>query len=94
MKNKLLFTVLTTAATLVVTHPTININLMPGAVIYTKSSNNNINDYCNLQRSFTDTKGLQVCEYKCQNEKRNTDKIIHTTSFNASRMCKEKIQSP
>jgi hypothetical protein len=94
MKNKFIFTVLTTAATLVVTHPTININLMPDAIIYTKSSNTNTERYCKLERSFTDTKGLQVCEYKCENGKRNADKLTHTTSFNNSRICKEKIQSP
>jgi hypothetical protein len=91
MKNKLLITVLSTAATLVVTHSTININLMPDAVIYAKS---NTNDYCKLERSFTDSKGLQVCEYRCQNGKRNADKITHTTSFNNSRSCKDKIVPP
>ena len=94
MKNKLLFTALTTAATLVVTHPTININLMPDTIIYTKSFNNDTEGYCKLQKVLTDTKGLQVCEYKCQDGKRNADKIIHTTSFNNSRTCKEKIQPP
>ena len=91
MKNKLLITVITTAATLAVTHPTININLMPDVIIYAKS---NTNDYCKLERSFTDSRGLQVCEYRCQNGTKNADKITHTTSFNNSRSCKDKILAP
>ena len=94
MKNKFLFTLLTTSATLMVTHPTININLMPDAIIYTKSINNNPNGFCKLERSFTDSKGLQVCEYKCSNANRNGSKLTHTTSFNNSRSCKDKIPSP
>ena len=95
MRNKLLFTFLTTSATLMVTHPIININLMPDAIIYTKASNNN--DFCKLTRSFTDTSGpkdLQVCEYKCSNGKRNGSTLIHTTSVNNARSCKDKIESP
>lgn len=94
MKNKLLFTLMTTTATLVVTHPTININLMPDAVIYTKTAYEKSGGYCKLERSFTDTKGLQVCEYKCSSTKRNDVKLIHTTSLNNSRSCKDKIESP
>jgi hypothetical protein len=91
MRNKLLLTLVTTTATLVVTHPTININLMPDTVIYAKS---NTNDYCRLERSFVDSRGLQVCEYKCSNETRSGSKLTHTTSFNNSRPCKDKIPSP
>jgi len=94
MKNKLLFTLITTTATLVVTHPTININLMPDAVIYTKTAYENSGRYCRLERSFRDPKGLQVCEYKCSSTKRNAVKIIHTTSLNDARSCKDKIESP
>ena len=95
MNKKLLFTLLTTSVTLMVTHPTININLMPDAVIYTKATNNN--EYCKLTRSFTEKSGpkdLQVCEYKCPNVKRNGSTLIHTTSVNNSRSCKDKIESP
>jgi hypothetical protein len=94
MKNKLLFTLITTTATLVVTHPTININLMPDAVIYTKTAYEKSSGYCKLEKSFTDMKGLQVCEYKCSGTKRNDVKIIHTTSLNGARSCKDKIESP
>ena len=93
MKNKLLFTLLTTSATLIVTHPTININLMPDAVIYTKSISENTGAYCNLERSFTDSKGLQVCEYKCNNQKRG-NKLVHTTSINNARNCKSRVPAP
>ena len=94
MKNKLLFTLITTTATIVVTHPTININLMPDAAIYTKTAYENSGHYCKLERSFKDPKGLQVCEYKCVSTKRNDTTLIHTTSLNAARPCKDKIESP
>lgn len=92
MKNKFLFTLLTTSATLVVTHPTININLMPDAVIYTKSTYQS-SEYCKLNKSFTDSKGLQVCEYKCPST-RGGNKVIHTTSINNARTCKSKVEAP
>lgn len=92
MKNKLMFTILTTSATLLVTHPTININLMPDAVIYTKSTYQS-SEYCNLHRTFTDPKGLQVCEYKCPSD-RGGNKLIHTTSINGARACKSKVEAP
>lgn len=92
MKNKLLFTLLTTSATLVVTHPTININLMPDAVIYTKSTYQS-SEYCKLDKSFTDSKGLQVCEYKCPST-RGGKKVIHTTSINNARTCKSRVEAP
>lgn len=93
MKNKFLFTLLTTSATLMVTHPTININLMPDAIIYTKSTNDT-NGFCRLERSFIDPRGLQVCEYKCPSGRKNGSTLTHTTSFNSARSCKEKIESP
>jgi len=95
MKNKLLFTLLTTSATLMVTHPTININFMPDAVIYTKASFNDKN-YCQLERSFTNEKGLQVCEYKCPvtTSQKGEKKSIYTTSFNNARACRPQIESP
>ena len=95
MKNKLLFTLLTTGATLMVTHPTININFMPDAIIYTKASFNDKN-YCQLERSFTNEKGLQVCEYKCSvvTSQKGEKKSIYTTSFNNSRSCRPQIESP
>lgn len=92
MKNKLLFTLLTTSATLIVTHPTINVNLMPDAVIYTKSINDT-NGFCKLERSYKDPRGLQVCEYKCSNGKRGST-LTHTTSFNGARSCRNKIEEP
>ena len=92
MKNKLLFTLLTTGATLIVTHPTININLMPDAVIYTKSTYQS-SEYCKLDRTFTDSKGLQVCEYKCPST-RGGNKVVHTTSINNARACKSRVEAP
>lgn len=96
MKNKLLFTVLTTTATLIVTHPTININLMPDAIIYTKASSFNDKSYCQLERSFTNEKGLQVCEYRCSvtTSQKGEKKSIYTTSFNNSRACRPQVESP
>ena len=96
MKNKLLFTLLTTSATLMVTHPTININFMPDAVIYTKASSINDKKYCQLEKSFTNEKGIQVCEYKClvNTSQKGEKKSIYTTSFNNARACKPQIESP
>jgi hypothetical protein len=92
MKNKFLFTLLTTSATLVVTHPTININLMPDTVIYTKSTYQT-SGYCKLDKTFTDSKGLQVCEYKCPST-RGGNKVVHTTSINNARTCKPRVEAP
>jgi len=92
MKNKFLFTLLTTSATLVVTHPTININLMPDTVIYTKNTYQT-SEYCKLNKTFTDSKGLQVCEYKCPST-RGGNKVVHTTSINNARTCKSKVEAP
>jgi hypothetical protein len=96
MKNKILFTLLTTSATLMVTHPTININFMPDAIIYTKASSINDKNYCQLQNSFTNEKGLQVCEYKCSvaASQKGEKKSIYTTSFNNARVCRPQIEAP
>ena len=87
--KKVLITVVTVSTIvgpLVPKNVTLNINMQTAAV--TEKPYTIVNTTCELQESFLDEKGHQVCSYKC---KEGDNIVVNKTMFNSSMVCQKTI---
>jgi len=80
-------TVATVVAPLVPKNVTLNINM--AAAVKTEKPYTIVSTKCELQQSFLDDKGHQVCSYKCKDGDNIT---VSKTMFNNSMVCQRVIE--
>ena len=79
-------TVATIASPLIPKNVTLNINMQ--TVAMTEKPYTVINTKCELQESFLDEKGHQVCSYKCKD---GDNIVVNKTMFSNSMVCQKTI---